>query len=131
MIIVDRALERARAAEGRPIRVGMVGAGFMGRGIALQILTAIPGMELVAIANRTSSAREAYAQAGAEDVRRGRERGGAREGDRDGRPAVTDDPLARRARPTASTRSSRSRARSSTAAQVVARRDRARQARRC
>ena len=30
MIIVDDAL-RARAAEGRPVNVGLVGAGFMGK----------------------------------------------------------------------------------------------------
>ena len=60
MIIVDRALEERERA-GKPIRVAMVGAGFMGKGIALQIETATPGMRLVAIANRTvSRAREAY-----------------------------------------------------------------------
>jgi len=31
MIIVDRALKK-REEEGKPIRVGMIGAGFMGRG---------------------------------------------------------------------------------------------------
>ena len=68
MIIIDKALER-RAEEGRPIRVGLIGAGFMGRGIARQILTATKGMELVAIANRTlDGARRAYAEAGADDV---------------------------------------------------------------
>ena len=46
MIIVDRALEQ-REREGNPIRVALVGAGFMGRGIALQIVTATPGMDLV------------------------------------------------------------------------------------
>ena len=62
MIVVDRLLERRVRREGRPVRVAMVGAGFMGRGIALQIATATPGMELVAIANRTvDKAREAYA----------------------------------------------------------------------
>jgi predicted homoserine dehydrogenase-like protein len=65
MIIVDTAL-RKRAEEGRPIRVAMVGAGFMGRGIARQILTRVPGMRLVAIANRTlEAARQAYLDAGA------------------------------------------------------------------
>jgi predicted homoserine dehydrogenase-like protein len=92
MIIVDRALE-LREREGRPIRVGMVGAGFMGRGIALQIATAVPGMELVAIANRgLDGAREAYAQSGAEDVE---EVGSAAELDDAAarhRPAITDDP---------------------------------------
>jgi predicted homoserine dehydrogenase-like protein len=51
MIIIDKALER-RQQEGNPVRVAMIGAGFMGRGIALQIFTAVPGMELVAISNR-------------------------------------------------------------------------------
>ena len=52
MFIVDAALRR-REAEGRPIKVGMVGAGFMARGIANQIAHSVPGMDLVAIANRT------------------------------------------------------------------------------
>ena len=51
MIIVDTALKK-RHAEGRPIRVGMVGAGFMASGIALQIAKSVPGMELCAIAVR-------------------------------------------------------------------------------
>ena len=33
MILLDTALAQ-REAEGRPIRIGLVGAGFMGRGIA-------------------------------------------------------------------------------------------------
>src|SRR5881394_397620 len=65
MILVDRALDR-REREGKPVRVAMVGAGFMGRGIALQIFTAVPGMKLVAIANRhLDAARRVYAEAGA------------------------------------------------------------------
>ena len=64
MIIVDTALKK-REAEGRPIRVGMVGAGFMGRGVALQILGVVPGMDLVAISNRhVEGARRAYVEAG-------------------------------------------------------------------
>lgn len=64
MIIVDSALEQ-REREGNPIRIGMVGAGYMGRGIALQILSSIRGMRLVAIANRTvSEAQRAYRGAG-------------------------------------------------------------------
>lgn len=51
MIIVDTALAR-RHEEGRPIRVGLVGAGFMGSGVALQIMSATKGMELSAIASR-------------------------------------------------------------------------------
>nr|WP_205708534.1 Gfo/Idh/MocA family oxidoreductase [Kineococcus siccus] len=64
VIIVDNALKR-RQAEGRPIRVALVGAGFMGRGVVNQVVNSVPGMELVAIANRTvAKARDAYEQAG-------------------------------------------------------------------
>ncbi|UXN72557.1 hypothetical protein N8D56_14900 [Devosia sp. A8/3-2] len=64
MIIVDTALAK-RAAEGRPIKVGLVGAGFQGAGIALQILTATKGMVLCAIANRqVEPAIAAFGQAG-------------------------------------------------------------------
>ena len=69
MIIVDRALER-REAEGRPIRVALVGAGFMGRGVANQIINSTTGMRLVAIANRTlAQAERAYREAGVTQVR--------------------------------------------------------------
>ena len=51
MIILDTALA-AREAEGRPIRVGMVGAGFMGQGLANQIVNSVPGMRLVGVSNR-------------------------------------------------------------------------------
>ena len=69
MIIVDTALEK-REQEGKPIRVGMVGAGYMGRGIALQILKYVKGMKLVAISNRTlSEAERAYRQAGVDIVK--------------------------------------------------------------
>jgi predicted homoserine dehydrogenase-like protein len=69
MIIVDKALEK-RDQEGNPIWVAMVGAGYMGRGIALQIVTATTGMKLVAISNRTLlEAERAYRQAGVDSVR--------------------------------------------------------------
>lgn len=69
MILVDTALAK-RQEENNPIRVALVGAGFMGRGIALQICKFVPGMELVAIANRTvDKAKLAYEQAGIENVK--------------------------------------------------------------
>jgi predicted homoserine dehydrogenase-like protein len=69
MILVDSALER-REREGNPVRVALVGAGYMGRGIAFQMVRATRGMRLVAIANRTlTEARRAYSEAGAETVR--------------------------------------------------------------
>ncbi|MBO3461313.1 Gfo/Idh/MocA family oxidoreductase [Aetokthonos hydrillicola Thurmond2011] len=68
MIIVDRALQ-ARAEAGNPVKVAMIGAGFMGRGIANQITNSVPGMELVAISNRhIAAAKQAYSEAGIEDV---------------------------------------------------------------
>ncbi|MEH2405262.1 NAD(P)H-dependent oxidoreductase [Nostoc sp.] len=68
MIIIDRALQ-ARAAAGNPIKVGMIGAGFMGRGIANQIVNSVPGMELVAISNRQiNAAKQAYSEAGIENI---------------------------------------------------------------
>ena len=68
MIIVDKALQ-SRAEAGNPIKVGMIGAGFMGRGIANQIINSVPGMELVAISNRSlDNAKRAYNEAGIEDL---------------------------------------------------------------
>ncbi len=68
MFIVDTAL-KARQEAGNPVRVGMIGAGFMGSGIANQIVNSVPGMELVAIYNRNiEKALKAYHQAGIEDV---------------------------------------------------------------
>ena len=51
MIIVDNAL-KAREATAGPIRVGMVGAGFMGQGLTNQITNSVPGMRMAAIYNR-------------------------------------------------------------------------------
>ena len=93
MLIIDNAL-KARQAAGRPIRVGMVGAGFMGRGVARQICRYVPGMVLAAIANRTlSQARRAYDEAGelgAQEVSSGAALERCIEL---GQPAITDDAL--------------------------------------
>ncbi|MFQ5609031.1 MAG: NAD(P)H-dependent oxidoreductase [Woeseiaceae bacterium] len=68
MIIVDTALKQ-RESEGRPIQVGIVGAGYMGRGMALTIEKSIPGMRVAAIYNRTpETARQALEQCGVEDI---------------------------------------------------------------
>ena len=69
MILVDTALEK-REREGKPIRVGLIGAGYMGRGIALQFLTPLVGMRLVAVANLTlPDAERAYVQGGIDSVK--------------------------------------------------------------
>src|SRR3982074_2114790 len=79
---------------GTPIRVGMVGAGFMARGIARQMLHYTKGMELVAISNRhLEGARKAYAESGQSNVPHVR---GVDELDdciARGQRAITDDPM--------------------------------------
>jgi predicted homoserine dehydrogenase-like protein len=92
MWMVDTALQR-RIAEGKPVRVAMIGAGYMGRGIAVQIVTGVSGMELVAIANRTiAGAERAYREAGVERVRRVDSAAALQACIERGEPAVTDDP---------------------------------------
>lgn len=91
MIIIDKALQQ-RAATGRPIRVGMVGAGFMGRGVALQITRAVTGMCLVAIANRhLDGARQAYREAGQGEGQAVDTLAGLDAAIAAGQPAVTED----------------------------------------
>jgi predicted homoserine dehydrogenase-like protein len=93
MILVDSALERREAA-GNPVRVALVGAGYMGRGIALQIVGSMRGMRLVAISNRTiSEAERAYRESGAHDPCRVDDRGALEAAIARGRCAVTDDAM--------------------------------------
>jgi len=93
MIIVDKALEQ-RAREGNPVRVGLVGAGYMGRGIALQIVTAFPGLRLAAISNRTlSGAERAYKEAGITDFVHATNVAQMETAIAEGRAAVTGDAL--------------------------------------
>jgi predicted homoserine dehydrogenase-like protein len=92
VIIVDRALAR-RAAAGDPVRVAMVGAGFMGRGIARQILSSVPGMVLAAVcARRLPQAAQAYREAGADEVQAVADLRSLEAAVTAGRPAVTEDP---------------------------------------
>lgn len=68
MVIIDNALAK-RQEDNNPIKVAMVGAGFMAQGIALQICNYVVGMKLVAIANRTvTKAIDIYNIAGIQDV---------------------------------------------------------------
>lgn len=91
MIIVDKALEK-RQREGRPVRVGMIGAGFMARGIALQIIKSVPGMELAAIANRNvEGARRAYAEADVKDVVEGGNLTQVEDSIEKSKPVITDE----------------------------------------
>lgn len=68
MLLVDNAL-KAREAEGKPIRVGIVGAGFMTQGLTNHICQSVPGMRVVAISNRRPNrARDVYNYAGQANV---------------------------------------------------------------
>ncbi|HEV7258697.1 MAG TPA: Gfo/Idh/MocA family oxidoreductase [Bosea sp. (in: a-proteobacteria)] len=89
---VDTVL-RERETEGRPIRVGMVGAGATGRAIALQLGTPVPGMQLVAIANRTvENAERALREAGIHGWSRTSTAREAEQAIARGAPVLTDDP---------------------------------------
>ena len=91
MIILDNALA-AREEFGRPVRVGLIGAGFMGRGVASQIIRHIPGMRLVAVANRTlATALRAYTEAGVRDFEHVQTLDALNHCIATGKPAVTDD----------------------------------------
>ena len=93
MIIVDTQLARLEA-ESKPIRVGVVGGGYMARCISLQLLTSVVGMRLVALANRTvSKAEQAVNDAGASTVKRASTSRELDQAIRSGAVAVTDDAL--------------------------------------
>ena len=89
MIIVDKALQR-RAEAGQPIRVALVGAGFIGRGVVQQIALT-PGMTLVAASNRhVERALEAYREAGL-DAQEVSSQAALEANIEAGRPSVTSD----------------------------------------
>ncbi len=93
MIIVDTALEK-RYAEGNPVKVGMVGAGYMGRGITRTIEKYSRGLKLVALSNRTiSKAKQAYQEVGIESVNTVTSVSQLENSIQNGRYAVMDDPL--------------------------------------
>jgi predicted homoserine dehydrogenase-like protein len=91
MVIVDNALKR-RQEENNPVRVAMIGAGFMGRGIANQICNSVPGMELVAITNRTiDQAKRAYSEAGVESIEYTTQKNVLENNIREGKYTITDN----------------------------------------
>jgi predicted homoserine dehydrogenase-like protein len=91
MIIVDNAL-KSREAEGRPIRVASIGAGFMGRGLANQIVNSVAGMRLVAAFNRTAQkAIDMFAYAGREGAVVATCQGQVEDAIRAAKPVVTED----------------------------------------
>jgi predicted homoserine dehydrogenase-like protein len=91
MIIVDNAL-RAREAKGQPVRVGMIGAGFMAQGLANQIIHSVPGMEMTAVYGRQlERAQHVYNYSGRDDVVVASTVAELEDAVRAGRPSVTDD----------------------------------------
>jgi predicted homoserine dehydrogenase-like protein len=92
VIILDNAL-RKREAEGRPIRVGVLGAGFMAQGFLNSVVNSVPGMDVVAVANRTvERAVGVYEYAGVKQATVVDSLGALEEAIKAGRPAVTTDP---------------------------------------
>ncbi len=68
MFIVDNAL-KARAAQNNPIRVGILGAGFMAQGLTNRIVNTTPGMSVVAMfSRRPERAVEVFRYSGLTDV---------------------------------------------------------------
>ncbi len=66
MLIIDTLLQQREDAN-NPVKVGIIGTGFMGSAVVLQISKYKPGMKVVATANRhIEKAREAYRKAGIE-----------------------------------------------------------------
>jgi predicted homoserine dehydrogenase-like protein len=93
MILVDHALQ-AREAEGKPIRVGIVGAGFMTQGLTNQICRSVPGMRVVAISNRKPErASDVFSYAGKHDVVRAESQWQLDRAIRENKSAITDDAL--------------------------------------
>jgi predicted homoserine dehydrogenase-like protein len=91
VILVDRELERREAA-GRPVRVGLVGTGFMGSGIVRQMLANPTGIRLVAASNRTlEKARAAFLEAGGAAVEHVESPAALEAAIAAGRPAITED----------------------------------------
>jgi predicted homoserine dehydrogenase-like protein len=94
MIIIDKLLRERRQA-GKPIRVAMVGAGVVGKGLARQIIKYVDGMDLVAISNRNlASAEKAYQEADVSDISIIGNTDQLQEAIRQGRPAVTENAMA-------------------------------------
>jgi predicted homoserine dehydrogenase-like protein len=93
MVIVDKELEKREQAS-NPIRIGLIGAGVMGRMIALQLLTPLAGMKLVAIANRTiEKAERAFKEGGVNIFNKVRSVDQLQTSIEKKEYAVTDDPM--------------------------------------
>jgi predicted homoserine dehydrogenase-like protein len=93
MIQVDNAL-KVREKEGDPIKIAVAGGGTLARMLALQFLTPLEGMRLVAIGNRTlANAERAYKEAGANSITTVTTVGELEDAIAKGVYAVTDNPM--------------------------------------
>jgi predicted homoserine dehydrogenase-like protein len=93
MIIVDNAL-KAREQQGKPIRVGMVGAGFMGQGLTNQITHSVPGMRMAAVYNRRPErAEHVFRYSGFDNVTRVGTQAQLDQAVRLGQAVVAEDPF--------------------------------------
>jgi predicted homoserine dehydrogenase-like protein len=91
MVILDTALGK-RHEDGNPIRVGLIGGGFIGYSVAMQIVEHVKGMRLVAIANRTlPKAKKAFRDAGITEVRTAEKLGDLEAAISKGTAVVTED----------------------------------------
>ncbi len=93
MYIIDNAL-KAREQQGKPIRVGMVGAGFMGQGLTNQITHSVPGMRMAAVYNRRPErAHHVYRYSGLENIVTAGTQAQFDDAVRKGLPTVAEDPF--------------------------------------
>jgi predicted homoserine dehydrogenase-like protein len=93
MIIVDKLL-KAREEQGKPIRVGMLGAGFMGQGLTNQITNSVPGMRMVAVYNRKPQrALAVFHYSGLKDVVQASSQAQLDEAIRQSKSAIAEDPM--------------------------------------
>jgi predicted homoserine dehydrogenase-like protein len=91
MIIVDKALE-ARAEQGNPIKVAILGGGFMAQGLTNQIVNSVPAMNMVAIYGRKpQKAIHVLSYAGLENPIEAVTQSQLDDAIRDGKPAFTQD----------------------------------------
>lgn len=93
MVIVDNAL-KARHEQGKPVRVGMIGAGFMGQGLTNQITNSTPGMRMAAVYNRhINKAFHVYQYSGLTEIQEATTQTQLDERARAGKPVVTQDAM--------------------------------------
>jgi predicted homoserine dehydrogenase-like protein len=93
MILIDNALQ-GLLAKGKPIRVAIVGAGFMCQGLTNQIAHSVPGMRVAAISNRrVERALDVFRYCGYEDIAVAEKQHELDDAVRANRPVVTEDAL--------------------------------------